>query len=243
MGEGPFSYPYMYWVGMNTKPSADPAAIKELSKFYSYTHLPEVVAGNPGFVRGARYELAEPDPRGDFGPRWLAMYEMSDEAAAHGYIKRNDGPPEGKPVYSEWPPARNDVETKWRMIWRQIAAAGKSSQPPHSIFMVGMNVPPGTTADELKQFNEFYTNIHVPEVMEHGSYPHATRWELLREFQHPEPGCPQFCAIYEADETATEANRKRRADPNAPRGKVTAGPPVWEGHITLWRLVYRLIDY
>src|SRR5258708_39889330 len=91
-----FSAPYMYWVGMNARPDPDSAALAEFNRFYSDIHAPEVLAANPGFVRATRYELQDPDPRGDFGPRWLAMYEMDAEAAAQTYIDRNDGPPSGK---------------------------------------------------------------------------------------------------------------------------------------------------
>ena len=100
-----FSYPFMYWVGMNTAPDTDAAALAEFNAFYSKTHVPEVVASNPGFVRGSRYELLQPDPRGDFGPRWLAIYEMDGEAAARTYAQRNDGPAEGRPTYTPGPAA------------------------------------------------------------------------------------------------------------------------------------------
>jgi hypothetical protein len=46
-------------MGMNTPPDTDPTAIAEFSKFYSTIHVPEVVANNPGFVRGTRYELLQ----------------------------------------------------------------------------------------------------------------------------------------------------------------------------------------
>jgi hypothetical protein len=98
-----FAYPFMYWVGMNTSPDTDPAAVAEFSQFYSTVHVPEVVASNPGFVRGTRYELLQPDPRGDYGPRWLAVYEMDGEAAARTYATRNDGPPEGRLRYTPGP--------------------------------------------------------------------------------------------------------------------------------------------
>ncbi len=52
-----FSYPFMYWVGMNTLPDTDRTAVAEFSQFYSTIHVPEVVASNHGFVRGTRYEL------------------------------------------------------------------------------------------------------------------------------------------------------------------------------------------
>src|ERR1700682_2800816 len=100
-----FAYPFMYWVGMTTAPETAASDLAEFNAFYSQTHLPEVVAGNPGFVRGTRYELVGPDPRGDFGPRWLAVYEMDGEAAARTYGERNDGPAAGRPQYTPRPPA------------------------------------------------------------------------------------------------------------------------------------------
>ena len=72
----------------------------------------------------------------------------------------------------------------------------------------------------------------------------GTRFELYREFRHPQPGCPRFCAIYEADEAATQANQQRRSQPTPQSGDspLSSGPPTWEKHDTLWRLVYRRVD-
>jgi hypothetical protein len=237
-----FSHPFMYWVGMTTAPNTDAAALAAFNTFYSKTHLPEVVASNPGVVRGWRYELLQPDPRGDFGPRWLAVYEMDGEAAAHAYAQRHDGPPEGRPTYTPGPAAWQESQSMWRMIWKRLSSCGSASQPPHSIFMVGMNIPPDTDAAGLAEFNAFYTNIHVPEVMAHRGYDRGTRFELYRAFRHPEPGCPRFCAIYEADETTTAATQQARINPQSGRSSLSSGPPTWEKHDTLWRLVYRRIE-
>src|SRR5579859_7178907 len=225
--EEAFAYPFMYWVGMTTALDTEPAALAEFNAFYSETHLPEVLAANPGFVRGTRYELVGPDPRGDFGPRWLAVYEMDGEAAAQTYAARNDGPPEGRPQYTARPVAWQRAQTTWRMIWRRVASTGTSSEPPHSIFMVGMNVPADTDAAGLAEFNAFYTNIHVPEVMARRGYARGTRFELQRAFLHPEPGCPRFCAVYEADEPASEATLQSKPNPNVAhdQGPLSSGPP------------------
>src|SRR4030088_1989024 len=79
-----FAHPFMYWVGMDTDPRTSPEALADFNRFYSTTHVGEVLAAHPGFVSVSRYELLDPDPRGDMhsGPRWLAVYEMTDEAAA-----------------------------------------------------------------------------------------------------------------------------------------------------------------
>ena len=231
-----FGYPFMYWVGMNTTPDISPEALAEFNHFYTHVHQPEVVAGNPGFVRGTRYELLQPDPRGDFGPRWLAVYEMDGEAAANLYSDRNDGPASGRPNYTPRPPSWQHTQTTWRMIWRQLAECGSASEPPYSIFMVGMNVPPETDAAGLAEFNAFYTGTHVPEVMAAGRYARGTRFELYRGFLHPDPGAPRYCAIYEADQSATEARALNRGG-----ARLSSGPPTWEAHDTLWRLVYRRV--
>ncbi len=124
-----FAYPFMYWVGMNTPPDTDSTAVAELSQFYSTIHVPEVVASNPGFVRGTRYELLQPDPRGDYGPRWLAVYEMDGEAAVRTYAARNDGPPEGRPKYTPGPAVWQQTQDPHRCLHRPGARAFAAGAP------------------------------------------------------------------------------------------------------------------
>jgi hypothetical protein len=228
--------PFMYWVGMETDPRTTPDALAEFNRFYSSIHVHEVVAAHPGFVSASRYELLDPDPRGGVhhGPRWLAVYEMADESSAIRYIKDSEKPWLHRRKYSPWPPARRRAKTVWRMIWRRLSVSGSSDQAAESIFMVGMNVPADAEADDLAAFNAFYSDTHVPEVMAHGGYARGSRWELYRPFAHPEPGCPRFCAIYEADATATNEREARRAAP----ATMTPGPPLWDKRDTLWRLRY-----
>ncbi|MBV9899165.1 MAG: hypothetical protein JO020_33835 [Chloroflexi bacterium] len=238
---GPFGYPFLYWVGMDTDPRTSAEALAEFNHFYSTTHVNEVVAAHPGFVGWSRYELIDPDPRGGEhqGPRWLAVYTIQDEKAAQQYIKDNERPWLHRKRYSPWPAARKKAKTTWRMMWRQVSTCGapEDSAPAESIFLVGMNVPPQTTDEELADFNRFYTETHVPEVMAYGGYQRGTRFELYQAFAHPEPGSPRFVAVYEADATATEQRNERRQA----RGTLSSGPPAWEAHDTLWRLVYRRI--
>src|SRR5438045_2031366 len=105
MPEDAFAHPFMYWVGINTAPQTSSTDLAAFNSFYSRVHAGEVLARNPGFVRATRYELLQPDPRGDYGPRWLAVYEMDGEAAARAYAAREDGPAEGRPTYTPGPSA------------------------------------------------------------------------------------------------------------------------------------------
>jgi hypothetical protein len=232
-----FTSPYMYMIGMDTDGASD-AQLEEFNHFYNETHMGEVVAMNPGFLRASRYELVKPDPRGDFGPRWLAVYEMADEKAAATYSSRNDGPPEGRPVYTPIPDAwRETAKPRWRIIWHQIAEAGSLAEAPYSIFLVGIDPPPGASTADLAEFNEFYTEIHVGEVMAASNYGRGTRWEQERAFLHPDPGCPRYLANYETDEVI---GKELEANPT-PRAGLSVGPVVWQEHTTPWRLVYNRV--
>jgi hypothetical protein len=227
----------MYWVGMDTDGASD-AQIEEINNFYHDVHAHEVVAMNPGFLRVHRYELTKADPRGDFGPRWLTVYEMADEAAAITYMARNDGPPEGRPAYTAFPEAwRDAATTRWRIIWRQIAKAGSLDQPPYSIYIVGIDPPAATSDAEITEFNEFYTNVHLGEVMAASNYGRGTRFERERAFVHPDPGCPRYLAIYEADDVT---GKELEANPGGSRN-LSVGPVVWQEHTTPWRLVYNRV--
>jgi hypothetical protein len=170
---GVVSHPFTYWVGMDTDPRTSPADLAEFNRFYSTTHVHEVIAAHPGFLSASRYELVDPEPRDGTrsGPRWLAVYGMADEAAAVQYLKDNARPWLHRRRYSPWPAARKRAKTVWRMIWRQLPSTGPTAQPSGPILIVGTN-----TATQS-----------------------GTRLELYRSFAPPEPGCPRFCTIYEPD--------------------------------------------
>jgi hypothetical protein len=160
----PFEYPFTYWVGMDTDPRTTPEALAEFNRFYSTTHVGEVIAAHPGFVSASRYELVDgPDPS---GPRWLAIYEMKDEAAAEQYLKDNARPWLHRQKYSPWPPARKRAKTVWRMLWRRI----RGNSVADTMYLVGTNSEPDDTS--------------------------AVKYELYRAFAPPAPACPRFCAIY-----------------------------------------------
>jgi hypothetical protein len=232
--------PYMYWVGMNTQPDTSAEELARFNDFYSNTHMHEVVMSNPGFVRGTRYELIEQDARGNFGPRWLAVYEMADEESAKGYLARNDGPPEGRPTYSPGPSAWQSYEGWWRLMWRRMVPEqgelGGNGAP--YLYFVAMDEAPGTDEKGLQEFNDFYTNIHVPEVVAVSKFLSGIRYKLYRELRHPEPKSPGYLAVYEADENSLQARKERAANPKP----LSSGPPSWEGHVTAWRLLYKRLD-
>src|ERR1700712_981612 len=108
---------FSYWAGLDT-PGASDSDVRRFNEFYWSTHVPEVMANNPGFIRCDRFELSEPDARGDFGPRWLTRYTMNS-AGAEKYLRENDQPDYVMP-YTAMPTLDCDVIVRWRLLWQHI---------------------------------------------------------------------------------------------------------------------------
>jgi hypothetical protein len=235
---------YTYWVGMDIPADTSAADVAAFNDFYSNVHKPEVLAGNPGFLRGRRYELAQDDTRGPRGPRFIAAYDIESKEAAQLYISRNDGPASGRPVYSDGPAAWQQRDTKWRLLWQHVLnnpAAAQVSASPY-MYLVGMNEAAGSGEAELAQFNEFYNTIHVPEVLAGYGFVSGARYKNMRTFLHPEPGAPNFLAMYGIkDEAAATSFMKDRLSADPGGNSFSAGPPPWQNRDTKWRLTYRLV--
>jgi hypothetical protein len=120
----------------------------------------------------------------------------------------------------------------WSLLYRRVAETGPALVAPYAIYLLGVNPPGDTTEADLDIFNDFYTNVHMPEVAERRHALRAVRYELLREIRPPYQGAPRFLAVYEVDE-AGASNRSHVGPP------YTSGPEVWQRHRTPWRLWYR----
>jgi len=120
----------------------------------------------------------------------------------------------------------------WSLLYRHVAETGPAQVVPYAIYLLGVNPPPDATDADLEVFNDFYTNVHMPEVAERRHALRAVRYELVREVRPPYQGAPRFLAVYEVDETGA-SNRRHSGPP------YTSGPDVWQRHKTPWRLWYR----
>lgn len=236
---------FTYWVGIDVPADTSEADVADFNRFYSEIHRPEVIASNPGFLRGRRYELAQDDPRGPRGPRFIAAYDIESEEAAKLYISRNDGPPSGRPVYTDGPSAWKKKSTNWRLMWRHLLNNPENKQVAASpyMYLVGMSEAAGSNAQEIQQFNDFYNNIHVPEVLAGYGFVSGARYACMREFLHPAPGAPNYVAMYGIKNAAdAEAFMQSRLKADQSGNSFSSGPPSWEKRDTKWRLTYRQID-
>jgi hypothetical protein len=176
------------------------------------------------------------------------MYEIADSDGVERYLNK-PSPGQGPARYTAGPPVwQEKMDVQWRMIWHFLASTGPSIVPD-SVFMVGIDAPEGASDADVAEFNDFYTSIHMPEANRNMGYQRAARFELQKELLHPEPHCPQFCAIYEgnAERTAHIVESGPTTRPPSTDGaggespSYTKGPVVWQEHTTPWRLAYKRV--
>jgi hypothetical protein len=231
----------MYWVGMDLTPASQ-NEIEQFRRHYAEVHSREVVEHNPGFVLSHQYELSQPDPRGNHGPRWLTIYELSGDDALAGYLERHEAPGAVKPAWTPGPPVwRDKRRTTWRMMWRRAEVLGAPSGAPELLRVVGLDPAPDADADQIREFDAFHAGTHVPEVMRSTPFDLGARYLREPTFAPRPPLTPRLCGLYEADaDRATELARIREHRAVRPADR-TPGPPVWTGRTTRWRLTYRRI--
>jgi hypothetical protein len=160
------------------------------------------------------YELLAVAARGFRPPRFLSASDLP--GTDHGDGDEN----------------REGFRMTWSLLYGRVAETGPATVAPYAIYLLGVNPPADTTEADLTIFNDFYTNVHMPEVAERRHALRAVRYELVREIRPPYQGAPRFLAVYEVDE-AGASNRKHIGPP------YTSGPEVWQRHKTPWRLWYR----
>jgi hypothetical protein len=132
-------------------------------------------------------------------------------------------------------PERPGLRQTWSLIYRPVAETAPAQVAPFAIYLLGVDPPDDVTDEELVVFNDFYTDVHLPEVAARRRALRAVRYELEEVVKPPYPGAPRFLAVYEVDEDS--AADRRHSGP-----KYASGPDVWQRHTTPWRLWYRRLD-
>jgi len=168
------------------------------------------------------YRLAFADPRFGMAPEWLLVSESAD-------LTRTG----------------RGEEVIWRLAWRRLSLHGSRDRGHESIYLVGMDPMPGSTAEQIAAYDAFYTATHVPEVATAGGYSSGARYELSEQHYYSQSRAPRFCAVYEADAAATARKLRSLEQRAVSKGSgdpaFSHGPAAWEGRVTAWRLLYRRV--
>ncbi len=218
-----FSGATMHWIGTNLLGATD-------SQHAAYRHhldsaqLPALTAAG-GATFAHRLEKLVQSPRRSFGPDYLSICEF-DAPPAPAELPQGDA----------LEPLAGVHESMWNMSWRKISDTGVPSVRPDRARLLSLSPPDDATADEIADWNQFYTEVHVPEAMQRRGWTRATRWTLEHCSLHPNPGCPRYFVLYEGvgfkDATDEEV---------AAWGPWSQGPALWKRHVGAWTLDYRII--
>lgn len=217
------SNPSTLWLGIDDRTHAPEGALQA-----DLPASPNIAELDPDLAVGHRYELLAPDRHRAFGSKFITTFDFRDEQSAQGWTAQKERLFDS----SALPALPTGLAVQWALLYRYLTETGPSLVRPYAIYVVGVDPPSGMDASELAEFNEFYTNVHVPEVVRRRHCLRATRYELDRELLHPHEGSPQFLAVYEVDERAARVT-------SHVGGGYSRGPAVWNRHTTPWRLWYR----
>ena len=203
--------PFTWWTGWDVRggASADSSAAD---------HFTRSAPRDPG--AGSHYELLAVAAQGFRPPKLLSAIHGSGNTRTAGA-----GEVPGQP----------GLRVTWSLLYRPVAETSPAEVAPFAIYLLGVNPPTDATDEDLVVFNDFYTNVHLPEVAERRRALRAVRYELVDAVRPPHQGAPRFLAVYEVDEESA-ANR-RHSGP-----KYASGPDVWRRHTTPWRLWFRRLD-
>jgi hypothetical protein len=195
------------WTGWDVRggASGEPAAVEAFAA--SAMNRPDA---------SAHYELLAVAGRGFRPPRFLSTTQVHEGNPADPATERD----------------HEALRPAWSLLYRPVAETGPATIFPYAIYLLGVNPPADATDHDLRIFNDFYTEVHLPEVAERRHALRAERYELVRAVKPPYKGAPQYLAVYEVDEEAA-SNRRHVGPPYA------TGPEVWQRHKTPWRLWYR----
>lgn len=211
----------------------NPELEKEWIEWYKDIHAPDILE-TPGFLTARLYENKEyRDGRGKF----LTTYEIGtddiEETIKTRQRKRAKENAAGRGSTAFIP--------IWRdVVWRQIFKLSIDKDPiPGQEKWVNLVENNCVNPSKENEFNAWYNDIHLPDVLETPGFLSATRYEM-KEYRD---GRGKFFAIYEIassniEETMT-VRREKRVEENRRGRNSNLWAPVWRD--VLWRLVFELI--
>lgn len=212
------------WTGLSVEDSST-HDLETAEQFFRGPYQAALDRTLPAGAERRSYELFSEGGRGPRAPRFLTILAFPTAGDAQ---RASDGG--GDPALPE--PWATTVSTAWSAIYERVAETAPQSEVPFGMYLVGVNPPAGLSPAELDEFNDFYTNVHLPEVAARRHCLRAVRFELRRQLARGDRRCPRFLAAYEVDERAAATTRHIG-------GPYAKGPDVWQRHATPWRQWYR----
>ena len=116
-------------------------------------------------TEGAHFELLAVAGRGFRPPKFLSEVHGRGESGRRRARPRLRTDPGLRPT--------------WSLLYRPVAETAPAEVAPFAIYLLGVDPPADATDEDLEVFNDFYTNVHLPEVAERRRALRAVRYELV----------------------------------------------------------------
>ena len=181
----------------------DPSKTEEFNYWYNHGHVPYVTA--PGIFRHA-IRFANTDSTSEVG-QYVATYETNFEEVSKAMPDNR----EARAKLGDSPGARTPLMQVittgvFKRLGGEFSAANK---PTLGILLVLSNCK---DAAREQEFNRWYEDVHIPDILDAGGFHTAYRYESL----DPEATKAKYLAIYETDNQdpakAREKHSAVRAD-------------------------------
>jgi hypothetical protein len=216
----------VYWTVVKANLS-DGRLDAEFNEWYNRVHVPNFVA-MPGFTRAWRIRrLMHSAQRGDPGQEFLAIYETETIEAFLAALHKTEA--ESGHSWEGWERHLTDWQRSYHRVlksWRDDESAPDPAGRYWSIVRVDYDSKPG---DSEQNFNTWYAETHVPEVIGNRGFGRAWRLETVPHAEQlGDPG-QKYWAVYETE---------RVDDLVVARRGTTAWDGVWAPGIANWSQHY-----
>lgn len=203
---------YPHAIRMIRTNCADPAQEAGFNEWYDRVHVPDVLSS--GMVaRVIRYRNTD---RQDSGPGYVAIHELAWEdldAVAREVARTRRRLTQRRGFH---PALEIVMAESWKRIGPEFRARGTGQATVAGIFILESRC---TSAPQEAEFNAWYEDMHIPDLMNTGLFTNAYRFVLLPQSRIIGPAVPG-----EGDVTAGSAGGSGR--PTYLAVYETAGDPL-----------------
>jgi len=166
----------------------DQSKEEEFNYWYNHIHIPDVT-GHGIYRYGTRYVNTNPKP-GD--GKYMAIYETEWDDFPRVWAASSQNAQKWREQGRYLPHIHPILVGFFKRLGGEFRAA---IRPAKGILMVFTNC---TDPSREEEFNRWYEDIHIPDVLDTGLYQSAYRYENLAYLQDTTGG--KYLAIYETDD-------------------------------------------
>jgi hypothetical protein len=180
----------------------DPAKEDEFNYWYNHIHLPDVTSGGV-FQHARRYVNTDPDSGEG---KYFATYETNWEDVSEAAKAMAEVAPKLREQGRYSPHLQVVLGGAFKKLGGEFLAA---SRPTKGILVLLLNCKDPAREEE---YNHWYTDIHIPDILETGLFHTAYRYESL----DPQATKGKYLVFYETESSdpgkAGDELLKRRAN-------------------------------